>query len=80
MGGDALLIEVDLGGMLPIILGTREVAVNNHGLLQRRNDAREHICQEKVAESDQSEGWDDYVPQRVEDLQSCRLVKNPKRI
>jgi hypothetical protein len=54
VGGDALLIEVDFGSMFPIFLGTREVAVNDHSFLQRRNDTCEDICKEEVAESDQS--------------------------
>ena len=68
MGGDALLIEVDFGSMFPIFLGTREVAVNDHSFLQRCNDTCEDICEEEVAESDQSKRWHDYVPQTEEDL------------
>lgn len=77
---NAFFVEVDLGSILPVVLGPSKVAVNDHGLLQGRGDAREHISQEEVSEPDQAKGRNHDVSQSVQDLQSSLSVQEGQRI
>jgi hypothetical protein len=80
LSADALLRQVNLSAVFPVVLRPCKVAINDHGLLQRCRDARNNISQEEVSESHNAERTDQNVAERIQNLNACRSVEHRERV